>query len=66
MTKNKNNFKKRIKCSLKNLVIGLSGMMVSSVAGSEFEASKLMEAITQIVIACVTIYTMYKNSKKQN
>ena len=50
----------------KNLVIGLSGIMVSSVVGSEFEASKLMEAITQIVIACVTIYTMYKNSKKQN
>ena len=49
----------------KNLIIGLSGIMVSSFAGSEFEASKLMEAITQIVIACVTIYTMYRNFKKQ-
>ena len=50
----------------KNLIIGLSGMMVSAVLGEELNVSKLMEAITQIVIACVTIYTMFKNSKKQN
>lgn len=48
---------------MKNMLIGTAGI-AASVTSENIQLSEIMALISQIVIAAATLYTMFKNSKK--